>query len=110
MSSRRRVVQDALARDLSAELADGAEVQESAEPVTDADLEVLVGRSVRLPLRADEALKRAALERGTTPSTLIRQWVEAGLAELDDDRVVSLAEVRRALAQASLAEVPRRAA
>jgi predicted DNA-binding protein len=108
MSSRHRVVQDALSRDLSSELDEGAMVD--AEPVpeaTDADLEVLVGRSVRLPLRADEALKRAARERGTTPSALIRQWIEAGLAELDDDRVVSLAEARRALAMASVTK-PRR--
>lgn len=99
MSNRRRVVRDALERDLSAELAEAAEVDDTPAPEpTDTDLEVLVGRSVRLPLRTDEALKKVARERGTTPSTLIRQWVEAGLAELDNDRVVSLAEVRRALA------------
>lgn len=111
MSSRRKVVHDALSRDLSSELEKGALVD--AEPVpaaTEADLEVLVGRSVRLPLRADEALKRVARERGTTPSTLIRQWIEAGLAELDNDRVVSLAEVRRALAMASLTPPRRNAA
>lgn len=103
MSSRRNVVRESLARDLSDQLAEGVEVDGTpGPPATDADAEVLVGRSVRLPLRADEALKRAARQRGTTPSALIREWVEAGLAELDDDRVVSLAEVRRALALASL--------
>jgi hypothetical protein len=103
MSRRRSVVQDALKRDLSGELLAGGEVDDTpSPPPTDADLEVLVGRSVRPPLRADEALKRAAGERGTTPSALIRQWIEAGLAELDSDLVVSLAEVRRALALASL--------
>jgi predicted DNA-binding protein len=106
--SRRDVVQDSLSRDLSDDLANGVEVDDQpSAPATEADLEVLVGRSVRLPLRADEALKRAARERGTTPSALIRQWVEAGLAELDNDRVVSLAEVRRALALASLTPPPR---
>lgn len=108
MSSRRNVVKDALERELSAELAEGA-AAESNGPVADADPEVLVGRSVRLPLRADEALKRVARERGTTPSDLIRQWIEAGLAELDDDRVVSLAEVRRALASLTPTTVGRRA-
>lgn len=108
MNRRRNVVEDALGRDLSEELAEGAVVEEGAESETEANLEVLVGRSVRLPLRVDEALKRVARERGTTPSSLIRQWVEAGLAELDDDRVVSLAEVRQALAQASSVSSRRR--
>jgi hypothetical protein len=31
-------------------------------------------------------------------TTLMRQWIEAGLADLDDSRTVTLADVRRAIA------------
>ena len=34
-------------------------------------------------------------------TTLMRQWIEAGLADLDDTTTVSLADVRRALAALS---------
>jgi predicted DNA-binding protein len=61
----------------------------------------MVSRSVRLPLDTYERVRSAADERGLGVTTLMRQWIEAGLAELDDSTTVSLADVRRALAALS---------
>jgi predicted DNA-binding protein len=66
-------------------------------PAPDTD-EPMVSRSVRLPVRTYERVREAADARGIGVTTLMRQWIEAGLAELDDSTTVSLADVRRALA------------
>ncbi len=42
-------------------------------------------------------VREAAEARGIGVTTLMRQWIEAGLAELDDSTTVSLADVRRAI-------------
>lgn len=60
--------------------------------------EPMVSRSVRLPARTYERVRAAAEDRGLGVTTLMRQWIEAGLAELDDSPTVSLADVRRAIA------------
>ncbi len=72
-------------------------------PVPDSDVP-MVSRSVRLPLDTYERVREAAEARGLGVTTLMRQWIEAGLAELDDSTTVSLADVRRALA--ALAQHP----
>lgn len=59
--------------------------------------EPMVSRSVRLPLHTYERVRTAADARGLGVTTLMRQWIEAGLAELDDSTTVSLADVRRAI-------------
>jgi predicted DNA-binding protein len=66
-------------------------------PTPDTD-EPMVSRSVRLPLQTYERVRAAADARGLGVTTLMRQWIEAGLAELDDSTTVSLADVRRAIA------------
>jgi hypothetical protein len=95
MSRRRDVVNWAMDNDTS---------HLPAEPVTDpappAD-DVLVACSVRLPLRTFERVKATAEQLGTSVSALVRNWVELGLAETADDRPVSLAAVRRAIAHAA---------
>jgi predicted DNA-binding protein len=58
----------------------------------------MVSRSVRLPVQTYERVRAAADARGLGVTTLMRQWIEAGLAELDDSTTVSLADVRRAIA------------
>jgi hypothetical protein len=58
----------------------------------------MVSRSVRLPLATYERVRAAADARGIGVTTLMRQWIETGLADLDDSATVSLADVRRALA------------
>ncbi len=72
-------------------------------PTPDSDVP-MVSRSVRLPLETYERVREAAEARGLGVTTLMRQWIEAGLAELDDSTTVSLADVRRALA--ALAQHP----
>jgi predicted DNA-binding protein len=66
-------------------------------PAPDTDVP-MVSRSVRLPLDLYERVRTAADERGLGVTTLMRQWIEAGLADMDDSATVSLADVRRALA------------
>lgn len=65
-------------------------------PAPDVD-EPMVSRSVRLPMHTYERVRTAADARGLGVTTLMRQWIEAGLAELDDSTTVSLADVRRAI-------------
>lgn len=66
-------------------------------PVPDTE-QPMVCRSIRLPLDTYERVRAAAEARGIGVTTLMRQWIEAGLADLDESATVSLADVRRALA------------
>jgi predicted DNA-binding protein len=70
---------------------------EAVLPAPDTDVP-MVSRSVRLPLDTYERVRAAAEARGLGVTTLMRQWIEAGLADLDDSATVSLADVRRAIA------------
>jgi hypothetical protein len=46
----------------------------------------------------DPRVKKAAAERGLTMSQLMREWAEAELALLENDRPISRADALRALA------------
>jgi predicted DNA-binding protein len=85
---------DVFDRDLSAVIANGVDAN---LPVPDTDVP-MVSRSLRLPVEVDQRIRAAADARGIGATTLMRQFVEAGLAELDDSAVVPLAEVHRVLA------------
>jgi predicted DNA-binding protein len=80
--------------DIADLIADRAEV---TLPAPDSDVP-MVSRSVRLPVETYERVRAAAEARGLGVTTLMRQWIEAGLADLDDSTTVSLADVRRAIA------------
>ena len=54
-------------------------------------------QSVRMPRELTERLYAEAVRRGTTPSQVIRDLVEAGLAEINESTTVRLADVRRAI-------------
>ncbi|MER5703027.1 hypothetical protein ABT023_13940 [Micromonospora sp. NPDC002296] len=84
--------------DRLAELIDTSQPAQLPAPDTDVPM---VSRSVRLPLETYERVRAAADARGIGVTTLMRQWIEAGLTELDDSATVSLADVRRALAALS---------
>jgi predicted DNA-binding protein len=58
----------------------------------------MVSRSLRLPLDLDERVRELARARGVGATTLMRQFIEAGVMELDETAVVPLADVRRVLA------------
>jgi predicted DNA-binding protein len=81
--------------DAIADLIDERPAAEIPTPDTDVPM---VSRSVRLPLDTYERVRAAADARGLGVTTLMRQWIEAGLADLDDSPTVSLADVRRAIA------------
>jgi predicted DNA-binding protein len=81
--------------DLLADLIDDGRPVELPTPDSD---QPMVSRSVRLPLDTYERVRSAAEARGIGVTTLMRQWIEAGLADLDDSATVSLADVRRAIA------------
>jgi predicted DNA-binding protein len=56
-----------------------------------------VVQSVRMPRELTERLFAEAARRSTTPSRVIRDFVEGGLAEVDESVTVRLADVRRAI-------------
>ena len=85
---------DVFDQDLSAVIANGADAN---LPVPDTDVP-MVSRSLRLPVDVDQRIRAAAEARGIGATTLMRQFVEVGLADLDDSAVVPLAEVHRVLA------------
>jgi hypothetical protein len=51
----------------------------------DREPEVLVSRSLRLSITTYQEVSRIAGERGLSPSTLMRQWIEDGLAAAQED-------------------------
>lgn len=67
------------------------------------DGEPMVMRGVRLPLSLDQRVKEAAKQTGVPFSTLIREWIELGLTEMETDAVVPLSTLRRAIAHAAQA-------
>jgi predicted DNA-binding protein len=89
------MTKDPLTTSLTDALATGAE---AGLPVPDTATP-MVSRSLRLPLEVDQAVRVAAEARGLPATTLMREFIEAGLAELTEDTaLVPLAEVRRVLA------------
>lgn len=65
------------------------------------DHEPMVMRGVRLPVSLDQQVRAAAERAGVPFSALIREWIELGLTEMDDDRTIPLAVLRRAIAHAT---------
>jgi len=92
-----------LERNLASTIADGAAAN---LPVPDTDTP-MVSRSLRLPIDIDQRVHELAHARGIGVTTLMRQFIEAAVIELEDTAVVPLADVRRVLA--TLAQ-PHRAA
>ncbi|WP_378730843.1 ribbon-helix-helix protein, CopG family [Nocardia brasiliensis] len=75
-------------------------------PVPEADVpppltpgeDIMVVRSLRIPLDMDQAIKAEAQARGISMSELIRDWLAIELAALADDQPISRADALRALA------------
>ncbi|GGN76477.1 hypothetical protein [Nocardia rhizosphaerihabitans] len=71
-----------------------------APPRLPANEDIMVTTSIRLPLGLHSRLKDLADERRVGVSTLLREWAEAAVAEIDDeDQMISLAEAKRALSR-----------
>jgi predicted DNA-binding protein len=81
-------------RNLSDAITEGVE---AGLPTPDTDVP-MVSRSLRLPIDLDQRIRELAEARGVGATTLMRHIIEAGVAEFDDDAVVPLADVHRALA------------
>ncbi|WP_280256601.1 hypothetical protein [Nocardia wallacei] len=78
---------------------DGPVPADQVPPPLRPDEDIMITSSIRLPLRLHARLKELAGERGIGLSTLVREWLEAAIAELDDDQLISRAEARMALAR-----------
>ena len=89
---------DAVERFRDGEVAEPISEGAPAAPPTPGEEQPMVSRSVRLPVATYERVRVAAGARGIGVTTLMRQWIETGLADLDDSATVSLADLRRALA------------
>jgi predicted DNA-binding protein len=93
-TKRDKQINEALGGSLADVLAGGSDAA-SSTPDTATPM---VSRSLRLPLDTYQRLVDAAAARQLPITTLMRDLIEAGLAELDDTATVPLADVRRALA------------
>jgi hypothetical protein len=60
--------------------------------------EPMVVVSARVPTSTYLRIRDEAARRGVAPSAVIREWLELQQAEREPDRLVSLADLRRALA------------
>ncbi|MGH3656712.1 MAG: hypothetical protein ACRDUA_08625 [Micromonosporaceae bacterium] len=87
-----------LGKDLSETITHGSDADVT---LPDASADTVVKTSLKLPIDLHRRVKAAADARGTGVSTLIREWIEVGLTDLDHDRQVSLADIRRAIAHAA---------
>ena len=87
-------ISEALGGSLADVLAGGTDAALSTPDTTGP----MVSRSLRLPLETYERLQAASASRQVPITTLMRDLIEAGLAEMDDTATVPLADVRRALA------------
>lgn len=59
--------------------------------------EPMVVRSLRLPVDVEQRARKAATERDMTVTAFLRQMIEAGLADLENDTTISRADAVRAL-------------
>jgi predicted DNA-binding protein len=61
--------------------------------------DIMVTSSIRMPLELHTRVKQLADTRGIGMSTLIREWMEVAIAELDGDQLISRADAVRALSR-----------
>jgi hypothetical protein len=75
------------------------------KPSTHPAGEVMIGRSVRMPLTTYERIRAIADSHGTSPSQLIRRWIDDGLAHATagDDPADPVTELHRAIDAATRA-------
>jgi len=65
--------------------------------------EAMVMRGVRQPVSLDQQVRAAAASAGLSFSAMVREWIELGLAEIEDDTTIPLSALRRAIAHAAQA-------
>ncbi|MEV6772109.1 hypothetical protein AB0N05_26125 [Nocardia sp. NPDC051030] len=77
---------------------DADKVLPSRLAVRDTADDTLVVTTVRLTVRQRRRAEEIAAKRGTDLASLIRSWVDEGIAEDDQDYSVSAADIKRMLA------------
>ena len=87
-------INEALGGSLADVLAGGSDAALSTPDTTGP----MVSRSLRCHWRPTNGFRPPATSRQVPLTTLMRDLIEAGLAEMDDTAMVPLADVRRALA------------
>jgi predicted DNA-binding protein len=68
----------------------------AARTAADVD-DMLVVTSLRLPVGIHRKVKAYAEAKGLKPTAVMRSWIEAQLAAVEDDHAISLAEALTAL-------------
>jgi predicted DNA-binding protein len=63
------------------------------------DAEVMAVYSTRLPTSLAQRIAQLAKAKGVKPATLMREYIEIGVAAEEDDRPISLTDALRALTQ-----------
>jgi len=76
-------------------------LDEPAELPPPPESEPMVMRGIRLPVSLDQQVRAAAANAGLSFSAMIREWIELGLAEMEDDQTIPLSALRRAIAHAA---------
>jgi predicted DNA-binding protein len=76
-------------------------LDEPAELPAPPDSEPMVMRGVRLPVSLDQQVRAAAAKAGMSFSALVREWIELGLTEMEEDKTIPLSALRRAIAHAT---------
>ena len=84
----------------SSDLSDSNEQAEVDDGAASAD-EVMVSTSIRLPRSLMERVRTHAAEAGVPTTSLIRQWVLDRIEARDEDKVVSVDDLRRFIAERS---------
>jgi len=84
----------------SSDLSDSNEQAEVDDGAASAD-EVMVSTSIRLPRSLMERVRAHAAEAGVPTTSLIRQWVLDRIEARDEDKVVSVDDLRRFIAERS---------
>lgn len=65
------------------------------------DSEPMVALGIRVPPTLAQRVRGAAQQAGVPASQLIREWIEVGLTDMDNDQSVPLSALRRAIAHAA---------
>ncbi|HEY8719317.1 hypothetical protein [Pengzhenrongella sp.] len=75
---------------------------EKATEDTSAVVEPMVGITIRMPAATLDAARGIARRDGVKVTALLREWVEQRVADgVDDERVVSVADLRRLIAKST---------
>jgi predicted DNA-binding protein len=91
----RAMAAQVLGEDLSGLMASGKDAHVT---LPEPGAQHMVKTSLKIPLDMYEKVRQTAQARGVGISTLIREWIAAGLTAEAEDQQISLAQLRTAIA------------